>query len=179
MGIAIEGVVAAGRVPTWIIPAASITTPPSGSGPWSIPLTALTGATTVKTDCYMDMGDVTITTTPTTKTRQRMCQKVAQTISTGETIEVTIAAVYDQQKTLTVEVNKVYAALAKGAEVYIAQAFGHDTDVTPTSATKVDLVRAVVQSRVKTQPTAPEEDLKFLATLSGSGFWDDVSLTGA
>ena len=179
MGTAIEGVVAAGRVPTWIIPAASITTPPSGDGPWSIPLTALTGATTVKTDCYMDMGDVTITTTPTTKTRQRMCQKIAQTITTGETIEVTLAAVFDQQAALTEDVNLVYAALAKDAEVYIAQAFGHDTDVAPTSATKVDLVRAVVQSRVKNQPTAPEDDLKFTATLSGSGFWDDVALTGA
>ncbi len=179
MGIAIEGVVAAGRVPTWIIPAALITTPPTGDGPWSIPLTALTGATTVKTDCYMDMGDVTITTTPSTRPRQRMCQKIAETIVTGETIEVTLAAVYDQQEDLTEDVNKVYAALAQDVEVYVAQAFGWDADLAPTVDTKVDLVRAKVQTRTKTQPTAPDEDLKFLATLSGSGFWDDVTLTAA
>ena len=54
---AVAGVVAAGRVPTWIIPQASIATDPT-PGTYSIPLTALTGGTTVKADCHMDAGDL-------------------------------------------------------------------------------------------------------------------------
>lgn len=56
---AVAGVVAAGRVPTWIIPQASIATDPS-PGTYSIPLTALTGGTTVKADCHMDAGDLSV-----------------------------------------------------------------------------------------------------------------------
>ena len=80
---AIEGVVAAGRVPTWIIPAATITADPV-TGTWSIPLTALTGATTVKIDCHMDFGDMSMNVTPNTRERQRMCQKVKETIVVSE-----------------------------------------------------------------------------------------------
>ena len=175
---AVEGVVAAGRVPTWIIPEASITTPPSGDGPWSIPLSALTGAGAVKIDCYYDFGDITVERADQTKPRQRACQVVAETIKVGETIDVTLAGVYDQQEPLAADVNKAYAALPEDERVYIAQAFGHDSSLAPTSATVVDLIRGTVQSRMKTQPTSPDEDLKFSATISGSGYWADVTLTG-
>ena len=173
---AIEGVVAAGRVPTWIIPAASITADPT-TGTWSVPLTALTGGTTVKADCHMDAGDISVTRTPTTKSRQRMCQIVAETVKTGETIDLTIAAVFDQQEAMTEDVNEAYAALPEGEVVYIAQAFGWDSSVTPTVATVVDLFKATVQSRMKTQPTTFDEDIKFQATLSGSAYFADVALT--
>ena len=174
---AIEGVVAAGRVPTWIIPAALVTTPPT-EGSNSIPLSALTGATTVKVDCYMDPGDYSVTRTPQTRTRQRLCQVVAQNITTGETIDVTLSGVYDQQEAMTEDVNLAYAALPEGADVYIAQAFGWDSSLDPTTSTVVDLVRGTVQQRMKTQPTTADEDLKFAATISGSAFFQDVTLTG-
>lgn len=173
---AIDGVAAAGRVPTWIIQPAQIATDPT-TGAMSIPLAALTHATTVKTDCYMDPGDLSVSRTPTTRTRQRLCQTVAQTITTGETIDVTLTAVFDQQEALTEDVNLVYAALPKDADVYIAQAFGWDSGVTPTTATVIDLVKGKVQTRSKNQPTTPDEDLKFQSVISGSAFWEDVTLS--
>lgn len=173
---AIEGVVAAGRVPTWIVPAALVTTAPA-EGAWEIPLSVLSNAAVIKADCYYDAGDITITRTAQTRARQRMCQKVAQTITTGETIDVTLSAVYDQQEAMTEVVNKVYAAVPEGADVYILQAFGWDQAVTPTVATVVDAVRGTVQQRMKNQPTTPDEDLKFQVTISGSAFYSDVELT--
>lgn len=172
---AIEGVVAAGRVPTWIVQAAQITTDPT-TGAWEIPLIALTHASTVKADCHMDAGDVSVTRTPTTKSRQRMCQVVAETVKTGETIDITLNAVFDQQEAMTEDVNEVYAALPEGALVYAVQAFGWDSAVTPTIATVVDIFKATVQSRMKTQPTTFDEDLKFQAVLSGSAYFADVEL---
>ena len=175
---AIEGVVAAGRVPTWIIPAASITADPV-TGTWSIPLAALTGATTVKADCYLDAGDIQVSRTAQTRTRQRLCQTVAEQIKTGETIDITISAVYDQQEAMTEDVNEVYAALVEGAEVYVAQAFGWDSKVTPTTATVIDLWRGTVQIKTKNRPTTPDEDLEFTGTISGTGYFTDVALTAA
>jgi hypothetical protein len=173
---AIPGVVAAGRVPTWIIPAALVTVDPT-TGANSIPLSVLNHATTVKIDCHMDAGDVGVTRTPTTKSRQRLCQVVAETVSTGETIDVTISAVYDQQAAGSATVNEAYTAMPKGAEVYIAQAFGWDSAATPTTATKIDLLPGTVQARTKTQPTTIDEDLKFQATISARAYFEDVTLT--
>lgn len=173
---AVAGVVAAGRVPTWIIPAASITTDPT-SGAYTIPLTALTGATTVKADCHMDAGDISVSRSPQTRERQRLCQIVAETIKTGETIDVEISGVYDQQALTIALVNKMYAAVPEGAAVYVAQAFGWDSDATPTTATKIDLYKGTVQTRMKNQPTSLDEDLKFTATISASAYWPDLSLT--
>ena len=172
---AIEGVVAAGRVPTWIIPAASITTDPT-TGAWNIALAAITGATTIKADCYLDPGDIQISRAATTRTRQRLCQTVAENIKTGETIDITLSAVYDQQEATSEDVNKVYAALVEGAEVYVAQAFGWDSTATPTTATVIDLWKGTVQMKTKNQPTSVDEDLKFTATISGSAFFADVAL---
>lgn len=175
---AIDGVVAAGRVPTWIVPAALVTTAPTpGAGTYKIPLAALSGTGAVKVDCYLDAGDITVGRTPQTRTRQRMCQKVAQTITTGETIDVTLSAVYDQQALTTAIVNKAYAALPEGADVYIVQAFGWDQAADPTTSTVVDAVRGTVQQRMKNQPTSADEDLKFVATISGSAFYSDLALS--
>lgn len=178
MGTAVEGVTAAGHVPTWIIQDAAIATDPTGDGPWSIPLSALTDTTTVQIDCHMDAGDVTVTRSPTTTTKQRMCEKVSRNVKTGETIDATVAGVYDQQALMTAAVNEAYSSLPEGSVVYIAQAFGWDSDLAPTNATVIDLVKAEVQTRMKTQPTAPDEDLKFSATLACSGLWADVTLSG-
>ena len=175
---AIEGVVAAGRVPTWIIPAASITTDPT-TGAWNIALAAITGATTIKADCYLDAGDIQVNRAAQTRTRQRLCQTVAEQIKTGETIDITISAVYDQQEATSEDVNKVYAALVEGAEVYVAQAFGWDSTVTPTTATVIDLWKGTVQMKTKNQPTSVDEDLKFTGTISGSAYFADVALTAA
>jgi hypothetical protein len=106
-----------------------------------------------------------------------MCQVVAETISTGETIDITLNAVFDQQEAMSAEVNEVYDALPEGAVVYIAQAFGWDSSVTPTTSTVIDLFKATVQTRMKNQPTTFDEDLKFQATLSGSAYFADVALT--
>ena len=176
MANAIDGVLAAGNLPTWIIPASAITTPPSEENP-SIPLAVFSDPTTVKADCHMDWGDFSLTRTPTTRERQRMCQKMSETIQTGETIDASLTAVYDQQAALTEAVNKVYAALPAGAEVYIARAYGWDTDTAPTAATKVDLIRGTVQGRTKNNPANADEDLKATATISGSAYYADVTLT--
>jgi hypothetical protein len=173
---AIEGVVAAGRVPTWIIPAAAIATPPTTAAA-VLPLTDLLDATSVKADCYYDAGDITVTRTPTTRARQRMCQVVSETITTGETIDVTITAVFDQQAAAAAEVNEVYAVLEPGADVYVAQAWGHDSAVTPTNTATIDIMRGTVQTRTKNQPTDINEDLKFTAVLSVSSYVEDVDLT--
>lgn len=175
---AIEGVVAAGRVPTWIIPAASIATDPT-SGAWSIPLSALTGAGTIKLDCYLDAGDIQVSRTAQTRVRQRLCQTVQENIKTGETIDITVSAVFDQQEASSADVNLAYAAVAEDAEVYVAQAFGWDSTVTPTAATVIDLWKGTVQMRTKNQPTSVDEDLKFTATLSGSAYYADVAIEAA
>lgn len=173
---AIEGVVAAGRVPTWIVPVAAVAAEPTEDNP-ELLLADLLDATGVKADCHMDPGDISVTRTPTTKSRQRMCQVVAETVSTGETIDVTLSAVFDQQEASSADVNEVYSVLAPGAAVYIVQAWGWDSAVTPTVSTVVDVMRGTVQTRTKNQPTTFDEDLKFTAVLSMSSYVDDVELT--
>ena len=172
---AIEGVVAAGRVPIYVIPAASVATFPTNGG--SIPLAALTGATTTKIDCYLDAGDVSFSRSEQTKTRQRLCQTIAETVKVGETIDISIAAVYDQQALTTATVNKAYAALAENADVVIAVAWGWDSSATPTTATKVDLLRGKVRTQDRNFPTSADEDLKFTAVVSVDAQAKDVTLT--
>ncbi len=174
---AVAGVIAAGRVPVYVIPAAAITADPLTEVGGSIPLTEFNDATTEKIDCHMDAGDMSVTITPTSKQRQRLCQTVAETIETTKTIDVVINAVYDQQAASSAEVNEAYAALAEGAEVYIGVPFGWDSSATPTTSTVVDLYKGTVQSRYKTFPTAIDEDLKFQATISASAYFQDVTLT--
>ena len=173
---AIEGVVAAGRAPIWVIPQASIPTMPANGG--SVPLSALTGATTTKIDCYLDAGDVSFSRSEQTKTRQRLCQVIAETVKVGETIDITISAVYDQQAASEATVNKAYAALTEGSDVVIAVAWGWDSSQTPTTATKVDLLRGKVRTQDRNFPTSADEDLKFTAVVSVDAQAKDVTLTG-
>jgi hypothetical protein len=172
---AVPGVVAAGRVPVWIIPAGLVAADPT-EGTWSIALADLTDPTSAKIDCHMDAGDFSVTRTPTTKSRQRMCQVVAENTKTGETIDITLSGVYDQQEAMSEVVNEAYAALPEEELVYIAIAYGWDSSVTPTTSTVIDLYTATVQSRDKNFPTTIDEDLKFTATLSGSAYFPDVAL---
>lgn len=172
---AIEGVVAAGHVPIFVIPAASVATFPANGG--SVPLTALTAPTTTKIDCYLDAGDVSFSRSEQTKTRQRLGQTIAETIKVGETIDITIAAVYDQQETSSADVNKAYAALTEGADVVVAVAWGWDQSDTPTSATVVDVWKGKVRTQDRNFPTSADEDLKFTSIVSVSQQAKDVTLT--
>lgn len=171
----IEGVVAAGHVPIFVIPAASVATFPANGG--SVPLTALTAPTTTKIDCYLDAGDVSFSRSEQTKSRQRLCQTIAETIKVGETIDITIAAVYDQQEASSAAVNKAYAALAENADVVIAVAWGWDQSVTPTAETKVDVWKGRVRTQDRNFPTSIDEDLKFTSIVSVSQQAKDVTLT--
>lgn len=172
---AIEGVVAAGHVPIFVIPAASVATFPANGG--SVPLTALTAPTTTKIDCYLDAGDVSFSRSEQTKSRQRLCQTIAETIKVGETIDITIAAVYDQQEASSANVNKAYAALTEGADVVVAVAWGWNQSVTPTSATKVDVWKGRVRTQDRNFPTSIDEDLKFTSIVSVSQQAKNVTLT--
>lgn len=170
----IDGKQAAGNLVTWVIPAAVVTAEPD-AGSWD--LAYLSDPTTVKVDCYMDFGDVTTTFSPTTTTKQRMCEKIARTVQTGETIDVTLAGVYDQQTAMTETVNLFYATVPTGADVYIARAYGWDSDNAADATTIVDVFKGKVQRRTKTEPTAADEDLKFNATVSVEDYFEDVTLT--
>lgn len=175
---AVDGKTAAGQLVTWVVPGASVTAEPTGGeGSWTMPLTVLDAPDAVKIDCYMDFGDVTTTFTPQETTKQRMCEKVARTVETGETIDVLLNGVYDQQAEMTEVVNLMYATVPKGADVWVFRAYGHDSDLAPSETTVVDAFKGSVRRRQKNEPTAPEEDLKFAATITVSDFFEDVTLT--
>lgn len=170
----VDGIIAGGNTPVWIIQEAAITTPLT-EHTTSIPVSLLADPTTAKIDCYMNMDGMSVTRTPSTKERQRMCEKVKQSVKTGETIDIEITAIYDQQAQAADEINVAYTALPEDATVYIVRAYGLDSTVTPTSANKVDVLRGTVQQRNKNNPVA-EEDLMFTATLSGDLMIQDVQL---
>lgn len=173
MANAIPGVNAAGRQPVYIFPATEA--PDITDATTSIPLAAVTAGT--KIDCYYNFGGVELTREPTTTERQRACQKVAETIKIGETISGSITAVFDQQATSESEVNKAYAALPEGGEVIMFVAHGWDTDVAPTALTKGDVWRMTVSQVHKGIAASAEEDVTFTATLNGSMYVSDVSLS--
>lgn len=173
MANAIPGVNAAGRQPIYVFPA---TEAPGLTGATkTLPLTAVTAGT--KIGCYYDFGGVELNREPITTERQRACQKVAETIRIGETISGTITAVFDQQATSEAEVNKAYAALPEGGEVILFVAHGWDTDIAPTAKTKGDAWRMTVSQVHKGIAASAEEDVTFTATLNGSLYLSDVTLT--
>lgn len=171
----VDGIIAGGNTPSWLIQEAAIPEPLT-EHTTSIPLSLLTDAATAKIDCYMNMDGIDVKRTPTTKERQRMCEKVKQSVKTGETIDVEITAIYDQQSEAAAEINVAYTALPEGATVYLVRAYGLDSTVVPTTANRVDIVRGTVQQRNKNNPVA-EEDLMFTATLSGDLMVQDVQLS--
>lgn len=175
MANAISGVNAAGRQPVYVFPATEASD--INDSTTTLPLAAITAAT--KIDCYYNFGGVELTREPITTEQQRACQKVAETVKIGETISGTITAVFDQQAISTAEVNKAYAALPEGGEVILFVAHGWDTDTAPTAKTKGDAWRMTVSQVHKGIAASAEEDVTFTATLNGSLYLSDVTLTGA
>ncbi|MFC0673552.1 phage tail tube protein [Brachybacterium hainanense] len=174
----VDGVIASGNVPTWIIQEESIPTPLTKEST-TIPLAAFNAATTVKADCHHDMGDVSFTRTATTRDRKRACETVTVTVKTGETIEGTVSAVYDQQQLADAAaiINAVYQAVPEGKTVYVAMAFGWDSHKPIDATTIVDVYRGTVQMRSKNTPV-DGEDLKFTSTLATDLYIEDVEITG-
>ena len=171
----VDGVIAGGRQPVWVIDPADVTEAPT-AGATTFPLAAVTGG--VKIDCLYDMGDVSLTRAASTRERQRACQKVAETIVTGHTIEGSITAIWDQQADTAAEVNAAYSALPEGGQAYVFVAHGHDSEVDPTAETKGDVWRVKVTQVDHTLAANADEDIKFAATLSGDGYWPNVTLSG-
>lgn len=170
----VDGVIASGNVPTWIIQEDAVETPMTDKTT-SIPASLLSAPTTVKADCYHNMGGVNFTRTPTTRDRKRACEKVTVTVRTGQTIEGTIEAVYDQQAEDGDKVNAVYDATPEQSTIYVAIAYGHDS-TSPEVPKKVDIYRGDVQTRAKNQPVEGE-DLMYTATLSADLYLEDVTVT--
>jgi hypothetical protein len=169
----LDGVTASGNVPTWIIQDAAVTTPLTDQTE-AIPASLFSDESTVKIDCYHNMGDVQFTRTPTTRERKRACEKVTVTRKTGETIEGTIQAIYDQQEDADAVINAAYSAVPEGATVYVAIGYGHDShDGLPA---RVDIYRGDVTMRSKNQPVEGE-DLMFTSTISADLFLEDVTVT--
>lgn len=174
MATAIPGVNAAGRQPVFIIQGTEL--PDLTSSSSSIPASKVTAGT--KIDCYYNFGGVELSREAITKEQQRACQKVAETIKIGETISGTITAVFDQQATSEAEVNKAYAALPEGAEVFLFVAHGWDTEKAPEATkTRGDLWKMKVSQVHKGIAASAEEDITFTATLNGSAYWSDITLT--
>lgn len=173
----LDGIVASGNVPTWIIPESALTGITDQTN--SIAATVLTAAGTVKADCYHNMGGISLNRTATTRDRKRACDKFTVTRKTGETIEAAVEAIFDQQEEAdaTVKLNAVYDALPEKSTVYIAKAYGHDsTSATPPK--KLDLARGEVTMRAK-NPEVEGEDLTFTATLAVDLYLPDITVTTA
>ena len=174
---AVPGITAAGRQPVWAIQPTALTTPVTDDTE-TIPLAAVTGGQ--KLDCYYDFGGLTLDRTATTRSRQRACQKVAEEIKIGETINGTLTIVWDQQKlndTSEDVINDAYKALPEGAEVYLFIAHGWDSDQDPTAETIGDLWRVRVNQVAHLMAASAEEDLMARIDLAGSMFAPNVSLT--
>lgn len=171
----LDGVTASGNVPTWVIQDSAVGTPFTDQTE-TIPASLFTDDATVKIDCYHNMGDVAFTRTPTTRERKRACEKVTVTRKTGETIEGTIQAIYDQQAEAEALINAAYSALPEGGTVYVAIGYGHDSH--NGLPARVDIYRGDVTMRSKNQPVEGE-DLYFTSTISADLFLEDVTVTPA
>lgn len=170
-----DGVIASGNTPLWIVQKETIGAPLTDQAT-TFPLTALTTATdTVKADCHMNMDGFSATRNLTNRDRKRMCEKFTQSVKTGESIDLTLSAIYDQQAGAEDLINAVYTALPEGQTVYVVQAYGWDSQKPVTAETKVDVYRMNVQQRSKNQPV-DGEDLMFTATGSGDLYLQDVKL---
>lgn len=172
----LDGVIASGNVPTWIVQEADMT-PALTDQSTSIPAAVLSAAGTVKADCYHDMGDVSFTRTPTTRERKRACEKVSVSVKTGENIEGTVQAIYDQQAEAEDQINAVYQAVPEGSTVYVVIAYGHDS-MSAEAPKRVDVYRGKVSTRAKNDPVEGE-DLEFTATIAADLYLADVTVTPA
>lgn len=170
----LDGVIASGNAPTWIIQE-NLITDPLREGDTEFPLALLSDPTTAKIDCHLNMGDVNFTRTPTTRERKRACETITSQIRTGQTIDGEIVAVYDQQADANAVINAAYSSLPEQATVYVAQAYGLESHTEPTTANRVDVYRGTVQTRSKNVPVDGEE-FRFTATLSCDLYIEDAQL---
>lgn len=170
----VDGIVANGNAPIVIIPKSKIGTAPTRETK-ELKKSAVDDEASVKADCYLNADGYQVTRTAETRQRQRLCEKNKVTVKTGETIEAQMTFVWDGQNKKT-EMNKVYDVLAEGSEVYIAQAYGLDSDAEWTaSSTICDVVRATVSMRAKNTPVEGE-DLTVTATLSVKEYFEDCQV---
>ena len=170
----LDGVIASGNVPTWIVQEADMT-PALTDQSTSIPASVLSAAGTVKADCYHDMGDVSFTRTQQTRDRKRACEKITVTVKTGETIDGTITAIYDQQQLgADADINAVYEATPEGSTIYVVIAYGHDS-MSATPPAYADVYRGKVQMRSKNDPV-DGEDLEYTATISADLYIEDAQV---
>ena len=171
----LDGVIASGNVPTWIIQEADMT-PVLTDQSESIDAAVLSAVGTVKADCYHDMGDITFSRTQTTRDRKRACEKITVTVTTGQTIDGTVTAIYDQQQLGSdAEINRVYEATPEGSTIYVVIAYGHDS-MSATAPAYVDVYRGKVQMRSKNAPV-DGEDLEYTANISADLYLEDVTVT--
>lgn len=171
-----DGVNANGRQPVFVIQESAL--PNINDETTSIPLAAVLAGE--KIDCYYELGGITLNRTATTRSRQRACEKVAQEIKTGETIDGTISPIYDQQQLDDADavINAAYRALPEGGTVFLFVAHGWDSDDAPTAATVGDLWRVKVQQVDKPFMDVEGADLTATVNLSGNLYRPDVTLTG-
>lgn len=171
----LDGIIASGNVPTWIIPESALTGITDQTT--SIAATVLSATGTVKADCYHNMGGVNFNRTSTTRDRKRACEKITVTKKTGETIEGSVEAIFDQQEDAdaTIKLNAVYDALPEKSTVYIAIAYGHDS-MSATPPAKLDLYRGEVTMRAK-NPIVEGEDMMFTATIAADLYLPDITVT--
>ncbi|MGQ4574894.1 phage tail tube protein [Dermabacteraceae bacterium P7006] len=171
----VAGLTAGGNTPAWIIQVADIQEPAPTEAKKEIKADAFTQANSRKIDCHVNMDGISLDRQMRTREQQRMCQKIATTIKTGETINVDITGIYDQQKAGTEEINHLYTSLPEGATVYLVQAFGWDAAKDPAADMVCDVIKMRVNQRTKNQPVEGE-DLMFTANASGLEYLQDVKV---
>lgn len=170
----IEGVVAAGRQPVWIIDGASLTAITDSDT--TLSLATVTGGQ--RADCYYNFGGLSLTRTPTMKEVQRACQKVATSKKVGETIEGTMTIVFDQQAESTAEVNLAYSAMPEEGTVGLFIAHGWDAELAPDATTKGDLWIVDVTQVDHLLAANADEDLMAQVTLNGERYLKNLTLSG-
>lgn len=170
----IDGVVAAGRQPVWIIDAANLSTVDDNTT--SLPLATVTAGQ--RADCYYNFGGLSLDRTATLRERQRACEKVSVQTKIGEQITGTMTIVFDQQALDTDEVNLAYSALPEGGSVGLFVAHGWDANLAPTAETKGDLWIVDVTQINHLLAASAEEDLMARADLNGERYLKNLTLSG-
>lgn len=169
----IDGVVAAGRQPVWIIDTADLTAITDSTT--TLPVTTITGGQ--RADCYYNFGGLVLDRTPTMRETQRACQKVAKSKKVGEVISGTMTIVWDQQAESTDEINLAYSALPEEGEVGLFVAHGWDAEKAADATTKGDLWIVDVTQVDHLFAANSDEDLMARITLNGERYLPSLTLT--
>ena len=169
----IDGVVAAGRQPAWVIDEAGLGEITDTTT--TLPLATVTGGQRV--DCYYNFGGLVLNRTATLRETQRACQKVAKSTKVGEVIDGTLTIVWDQQADAADEVNLAYSALPEGGTVGIFVAHGWDAEQAPDATTKGDLWVVDVTQVNHLLAANADEDLMSEITLNGERYLPSLTLS--